>query len=84
MTPDNVEDLVRKYIIEKFLPHEDPKNLADATPLVAAGVLDSLATLELVTFLEETFGIRIKAHEVNVENLDTIEKIARFVRSKAS
>ena len=82
MTHDNVEDTVKKQILEKFLPEEDPQNLAESTPLVTAGVLDSLATLELVSFLEETYAIKIKAHEVNVKNLNTISDIANFVRSK--
>lgn len=45
-------------------------------------ILDSLATLKVVAYLEETFGFEFAAHEVGVQNLDTIDTIAKFVVSK--
>jgi acyl carrier protein len=54
----------------------------EAPPLITGGILDSLATLKMVEFLEKTFSIRIEAHEADVDNLDTIEKISNFVASK--
>jgi acyl carrier protein len=81
-TIDDIKDTVRGYIIREFLPDEDPAELTDSVPLITGGILDSLVTLKLVTFLEETYGIRFEAYEVTVDNLDTIAEIARFVSSK--
>jgi acyl carrier protein len=64
------------------LPGEKPSNLLDQTRLRTSGVLDSLATLKLVTFVEDRFGIEIEAHEASVENFDTIESIAALVDRK--
>jgi acyl carrier protein len=50
--------------------------------LITGGVLDSLATLRVVEYLETTFSIRIEAHEADVDNLDTLEKIAVFLEGK--
>jgi acyl carrier protein len=50
--------------------------------LVSAGILDSIATLRLVEFLERTFSIEMAAHETDAEHLDTIERIASLVRTK--
>ena len=81
-TPPNIEQSLRQYILTEFLPGEDPAQLIDTTPLISAGILDSIATLKLVAFLEKTFSISMAAHETDAEHLDTIERIAQLVRSK--
>lgn len=75
------EDL-RQYILSEFLPGEKPSNLRDDTPLRTSGVLDSVATLRLVSFVEERYGIEVEAHEAGVENFDTIQSIVSFIKSK--
>ena len=82
MTSDNMKEEIRQYILSEFLPGEKPANLRDDTPLRTSGVLDSVATLRLVTFVEEQFGITVEAHEASVENFDSIDNIAAFVQSK--
>lgn len=79
---DDIEDVVKSFILKEFLPGEDPAELTDATPLITGGVLDSIATLKVVMFIEETFGITLQAHEVDSEHLDTIAQIAQLVRAK--
>ena len=78
----DIEQGVKEFILEEFLPGEDPAELTERTPLVSGGILDSLATLKLVAFLEERYAITVQAHEVDVEHLDTIADIAKLVRSK--
>jgi acyl carrier protein len=79
---DNVKEEIRQYLLEEFLPGEKPSNLKDNTPLRTSGILDSVATLKVVTFVEERYGIEVEAHEAGVENFDTIDSIASFVQSK--
>jgi acyl carrier protein len=64
------------------LPGEDPAELTDDTPLMTTGILDSLATLKLVTFLEQEFDIAVEAHEADAENLNTIDLITDLVHKK--
>src|ERR1035438_8531411 len=64
MTTDSMEDRIRQFILTEFLPREKPENLHNDTPLRTSGVLDSVATLRLVTFVEAQFGIRVEAEEV--------------------
>jgi len=73
---------VKEYILREFLPGENADALTAATPLITGGILDSLATLKLVTFLEEKYGIQIEAHEADVEHLNTVTNIAQLVQSK--
>jgi acyl carrier protein len=79
---DQIEQVIHGFILEEFLPGEDPGELTDQTPLITGGILDSITTLKLVTFLEDRFGILIEAHEAGVEHLDSIHQIARLVEDK--
>lgn len=77
-----IKDLVRRHILDTYLQGESPENLRDDTRLRTTGVLDSMATLSLVTFIEREFGIEVEAHEAGVENFDRLDDIAAFVARK--
>jgi acyl carrier protein len=79
-----IKAAVKDYILEEFLPGERPEALTDSTALVTGGILDSLATLKLVAFLEEHYGISVEAHETDADHLDTLPTIAKLVLSKKS
>ena len=77
-----IEAKLKSYILEEFLAGEDPDELQESTALMTTGILDSIGTLKLVTFLENEFGIQLKPHETDAEYLNTIADIARLVRSR--
>lgn len=79
---EDVKQAIREYILKEFLPGENPAELTDSTPLITGGILDSLATIKLVAFLENRFQIQIQAHETMVDYLDTVADIAQLVSSK--
>lgn len=79
---DDTRDVVKHFILENFLPGEDPKNLADDTELKESGILDSLSTLKLVTFLEEHFKIELEANDLDAGNLASVASIAQLVGTK--
>lgn len=81
-TQDQVRTAVRDYLLTEFLPGEDEAALTDTTPLITGGILDSIASVKLVSHLEEHFGVHFEAHEVNVDHLDTVTRIVRTVESK--
>jgi len=58
--------------------------LQDDTPIFSQGLLDSFSMIELISHLEAEAGIRVRPMEVTLENLDSIEKILRFVARKQS
>jgi len=81
---EDIAGAVRSFILNEFLPGEDPKNLTDSTELVTSGIMDSLATLKIVNFIEGTFDISIEPHEADVTNLNTVGDIASLVQGKLS
>ena len=82
MSEADIKSRAKSFILEEFLPGEDPSALEDSTKLISSGVLDSIATVRLVAFLEETYGIELEAHEMSADRLDTLPEIATLVLSK--
>ncbi len=79
---DAIRQSVRTYIASTFLDEQSAEELSDSTPLISGGVLDSINTLKLVLFLEESFQIDVEAHEVGIDHLDSVAQIAALVASK--
>ena len=79
---EEIVNVVQHFILREFLAGEDPDELTRDTPLITGGILDSISTLKLVTFLEDRFGITIEAHEAGVDHLDSIGRIAGLVAQK--
>jgi acyl carrier protein len=81
-TVEETTRALKAYILKEYLPGEDPQDLTDSTPLISGGILDSLATLKLVAFLEDRYKIQLEAHEMDEEHLNKISDIVALVRSK--
>lgn len=80
---ETIASAVHRYILSEFLANENPEELTEQTPLITGGILDSITTLKLVTFLEDHFRIRIEAHEAGIDHLDSIKRIAELVARKS-
>jgi acyl carrier protein len=77
-----VGEAIKNYVLEEFLPGEDPSELTESTPLNSTGILDSIATLSLVSFLEKRFSIQIEPHELDGDSFNNIANIEQLVTSK--
>ena len=75
------EQRVRQFVIENFYV-SDPSSVDDDTLLVTNGIVDSTGMLEVISFLEEQFDIRITDQEMTPENLESVSRIARFIAAK--
>jgi acyl carrier protein len=77
----NVKEQVREFIVENFYV-DDPGALSDDASLLEHGIVDSTGVLEVIAFIEDTFHLEVEEAEMLPENLDSIERIAGFVRRK--
>ena len=77
----DVTSTIRKFIIESFL-FEESEELDENTSFLETGIIDSTGILELVTFLEESFGIIVEDEELTPENLDSIANLVRYLEIK--
>ena len=76
-----VAERTRQYILENFLFSNDPSQLGYDDSFLERGLIDSTGMLEVIMFLEETFGVKVDDEEMVPANLDSVSKIAALVRS---
>jgi acyl carrier protein len=77
----NVKVRTREFLAENFFASE-AESISDRDSLVMTGIIDSTGVLELVLFLEESFGIQVADADLLPENLDSLEAIEAFVSRK--
>jgi acyl carrier protein len=73
-----VKEEVRKYIVQNLLSG-DARDFTDETDLQETAILDSFATLELVEFLESTFGVTLGAGQIQPGTFRSVDSIARTI-----
>ena len=79
----NTTEEIRKFITTNFYV-ADPAKLAEDASFLDQGIVDSTGVLEVVTFLEEKFGIVVGDSEMLPENLDSLKNLTAFVERKRS
>ena len=60
----------------------DTSQVADSTPLFSSGIIDSFSLVSLLTFVETTCAFKVSPLEVNLDNMDSIERLMGFIRRK--
>ena len=73
---------LRGYIEETFIMGARATTLGDGESFLEHHVLDSTGFLELVTFLEETYALKVEEDEMTPENLDSIDSLVQFLARK--
>jgi D-alanine--poly(phosphoribitol) ligase subunit 2 len=81
MNIETVQAEIKEYVLETIV-QGDSVVINNDTPLISSGIIDSISTLKMVEFLEGKYQIEFEPHEVDRENLDSVEMIAAFVLSK--
>ncbi len=72
---------IKSFIVDQFLFGEADSLDAD-TSFLEENIIDSLGIMELITFLEETYHVKINDDELTPENLDSLNQISRFISYK--
>jgi acyl carrier protein len=73
---------VRKYLGDNVLLAGGLDDLGDDSSFLERNLLDSTGVLELVAFLEETYGFKVGDDEIVPDNLDSIALVAAYVMRK--
>lgn len=81
-TAAKLETQIRSYILENFLYTSDVSKLRNDDSFLEEGILDSTGILELLMFVEETFGVQVDDEEVIPENFDSVDRLMRYILLK--
>jgi acyl carrier protein len=78
----NVEQELRRFVIDNFPFGQAGDALSNDDSFLDRGIIDSTGVLELVTFLEERYDIKVEDEELVPDNLDSINRLVRFLERK--
>jgi acyl carrier protein len=73
---------IREFIQDEL--QRPLEGVTDHDSLLEAGVLDSVAVLQVVGFVEQRFGIAVTEDEMLPDNFESIDAIAAFVQRRSS
>jgi acyl carrier protein len=74
-----VKETLRDYILREHLRGESPERLTNETALMTGGLLDSLGTIALISFIETHFRIEVQVGEASPDNFETIDRLASYI-----
>jgi len=75
---------IRTFVLQNFLFTDDQSQLADEDSFVGRELIDSTGILEVITFLEDEFGIEVQESEMILENLDSVDRIVGYLKRKGA
>lgn len=70
------------YIADNLMMGMNAGDLTDDSSFLERGIIDSTGVIELIAFIEESFGIEVEDDEIVPENLDSLRNVERFVLAK--
>jgi acyl carrier protein len=79
-----IKQQITDFITSNFLFEDKEKTIDEKDSLLETGVIDSTGVLELIAYIEETYGIKVEDEDILPENLDTILDITYFIKQKLS
>ena len=77
----SIRTQARDFVVENFLFGDDD-GLKDDAGFLESGIIDSTGILELITWVEATFGIAVQDDELIPENLGSIDNITAYLQHK--
>lgn len=78
----DTETAIERFIVDEIILGDSSTKIDPDESLISSGVLDSLALLRVIAFIEEQFGITVEDSEVIPENLETVNDIRSFIEKK--
>lgn len=79
---ETVVSEIRAFVVANFLFGQEDKSFTDGDSFLESGIIDSTGLLELVSFVEQTYGISIADRELLPENLDSLKNLSQFIALK--
>ena len=78
----NIKQHLRQFLAETLVKGQTGDSIKDDDSFFEKEVIDSTGVLELVLFMEQTFGFTVEDEEIVPENLDSINRVVAYVQSK--
>jgi len=77
-----IQETLRTYIAENILYSNKGYTYPDEASFLENGIVDSMNIMEIVMYVEETFGVQADDREIIPDNFDSIASLAAFIEKK--
>lgn len=74
----DIQDRIRGFIADRF----PQASIADDENIFSLGFINSLFAMELVMFIEKTFGTTIPNEQLRIDNFRTVRAMTALVESQ--
>ena len=78
----DIKEEIRRFIIKNYLPYSKDIKLGDNDSFLEKGIVDSIGVIELGSFIQRTYDIKITPPEIIPENFDTVNNLERYILKK--
>ena len=82
MSESETRQKIRHFILTTFLDGKPDSALKDGASLERGHVVDSARVLEIILFIEETFGFTVDNDDAIPDNFDSVDGIVAYVERK--
>lgn len=72
---------IKTYIVEEFMPNSHIEDLPDELDLLVNGILDSLAVLKMVAYIENKYDIALEPEELDPEIFNSVNAIQALIEA---
>ncbi|MGZ3882983.1 MAG: hypothetical protein ACXVP0_15365 [Bacteroidia bacterium] len=84
MTKDQIKKMVKEYIAEHVFSGAVPSDFTDDTLMISTRIVNSIVVMHMINHFEELLKVEVEAHEVNVDNLDSVNLVTLFFFNKVN
>jgi acyl carrier protein len=77
-----IEQQIKSYIAKNLIFSGDEFNYPDHASFLEEGIVDSLGVMELVSFVEDKFGVKVADQDITPDNFDSVTKLSAYVQRK--
>lgn len=78
----DIKQQIKQFIADNFLFTDNANDLDDDASFMEEGIIDSMGTLELILFVEETFHISVEDDEIEPDNFDSVKNLHSYILRK--
>lgn len=79
MNVDDISKTLREHVVIKYDVPPDDTDFDNDVHLFDYGFIDSFGAVELITYVEDTFGVRVSPSDLIAYSLNTINEISQFI-----
>lgn len=84
MANSDIQSQIKQYIAKNILFSDSGFAYSDDASFLEEGIVDSLGIMDLVLFIEQSFGLSVDDEDLIPDNFDSVNKLARYIQRRLS